>query len=93
MGAAYGIQSNQVSVCSLQSSCTMSLLCTIVDTDTICLLGRWRSDKMLRYSNVQIFPLVAPFAAQILCHGHFTLIPNNPTVGNGGSNRIHATWT
>jgi hypothetical protein len=59
----------------------MSLLCVKVDTDMIRLLGRWRSDEMLRYLHVQSFPLVAPLAQQMLQHGHFTLMANHPVLG------------
>jgi len=58
--------------------CAMALLCGNVDTDRIRLLGRWRSDKMLRYLHVQAFPVVANIASTMLQHGNFTLIPNNP---------------
>jgi hypothetical protein len=77
MGAQYGIQPVDISFRSLRSSGAMSLLCAKVDTDTIRLLGRWRSDEMLRYLHVQTFPLVAPLASQMLQHGHFTLMPNH----------------
>jgi hypothetical protein len=83
MGHDYGIQSHQVSIRSLRSSGAMSLLCAKVDTDMIRLLGRWRSDEMMRYLHVQTFPLVAPLAAQMLQHGNFTLIPNHSHGLNG----------
>jgi hypothetical protein len=77
MGSTYGINPTEISVRSLRSSGAMALLCAKVDSDTIRLLGRWRSDEMLRYLHVQTFPLVAPLAAKMLRHGHFTLIPNH----------------
>ncbi len=83
MGSAYGIQPEHISIRSLRSSGAMSLLCARVDTDTIRLLGRWRSDEMLRYLHVQAFPLVAPLASQMLQHGHFTLNPNQQHGGMG----------
>jgi hypothetical protein len=54
----------------------MALLCARVDTDTIRLLDRWRSDEMLRYLHVQAIPLVAPLANQMLRQGSYTLLPN-----------------
>jgi len=84
MRSDYGIKPSEISVRSLQSSGAMSLLCARVDTDMIRLLGRWRSDKMLRYLHVQSFPLLAPLASQMLQHGNFTLIPNNSMGINGG---------
>lgn len=77
MGAASGITAADISVRSLRSSGAMALLCAAVDPDKIRLLGRWRSDEMLRYLHVQAFPIIASFAAQMLLHGHFALIPNN----------------
>jgi hypothetical protein len=40
----------------------MALLCAKVDTDLIQLLGRWRSDLMLRYLQVQAQPVMQKFA-------------------------------
>ncbi len=77
MGAASGVTSADISVRSLRSSGAMALLCASVDPDKIRLLGRWRSDEMLRYLHVQAFPIVAALAPQMLRHGHFALIPNN----------------
>jgi hypothetical protein len=34
---------------SLRASCAMALLCANINTDTIRLIGCWRSDKMMRY--------------------------------------------
>jgi hypothetical protein len=77
LGAQYGIASADISIRSLRSSGAMALLCANVDTDKICLLGRWRSDEMLHYLHVQVLPIAAPFASQMLHIGHFTLLPNH----------------
>jgi hypothetical protein len=42
-----GITSQDISAHSLRAAGAMALLCANVDHDTICLIGRWRSDKML----------------------------------------------
>jgi hypothetical protein len=63
IGAQLGIAAIDVSIRLLRSSGAMSLLCAKVDTDTIRLLGRWRSDEMLRYLHIQAFPLLVPLAA------------------------------
>jgi hypothetical protein len=76
MGQQYGLQPDDISIRSLRASGAMALLCARVDTDTICLLGRWRSDEMLRYLHVQSYPIVAPLASRMLQQGNFTLIPN-----------------
>jgi hypothetical protein len=85
LGATYGISASDISIRSLRASGAMALLCAKVDTDTIRLLGRWRSDEMLRYLHVQTFPLVAPLASQMLRHGHFSLMANQPLMGIGGA--------
>jgi hypothetical protein len=90
VGTAYGIAATDISIRSLRSSGAMSLLRAKVDTDMIRLLGRWRSDEMLRYLHVQSFPLLAPLAAQMLHHGHFSLMTNYP-LGPGeatGTNQL-----
>jgi hypothetical protein len=54
----------------------MALLCAQVDTDVIRLLGRWRSDEMLRYLHIQAEPVMRDFARRMLVGGSFTLLPN-----------------
>jgi hypothetical protein len=54
----------------------MALLCAHVDTDVIRLLGRWRSDEMLRYLHVQAEPIMRDFLQRMLAGGAFTLLPN-----------------
>jgi hypothetical protein len=78
LGPTLGLTPGDISVRSLRSSGAMALLCGNVDTDRIRLLGRWRSDEMLRYLHVQAFPVVASIASTMLQYGDFTLIPNIP---------------
>jgi len=78
VGAPVGLLPADISVRSLRSSGAMALLCANVDTDRIRLLGRWRSDEMLRYLHVQAVPVVAHIASTMFRHGNFNLIPNNP---------------
>jgi hypothetical protein len=54
----------------------MALLCAEVDTDIIRLIGRWRSDEMLRYLHVQAEPVMRGFAPRML-QAEFTLLPNS----------------
>jgi hypothetical protein len=77
LGHQYGLSPSDISVRSLRASGVMALLCARVDTDTIRLLGRWRSDEMLRYLHVQFYPIVAPLASRMLHQVHFSLIPNH----------------
>jgi hypothetical protein len=78
LGPTIGLSPGDISIRSLRSSGAMALLCGNVDTDRIRLLGRWRSDEMLRYLHVQAFPVVANIASTMPQHGNFALIPNNP---------------
>ena len=48
-GTHLGFTHKYVSARSLWDAGTMALLCYVVDTDIISLVGRWRSDEMLRY--------------------------------------------
>jgi hypothetical protein len=77
-GAAFGLQPHEISARSLRASGAMALLCANVDTDHTRLIGRWKSDEMLRYLHVQAFPVVADLAPAMLRHGHYSLIPNQP---------------
>jgi hypothetical protein len=77
LGHNVGIHPHDISIRSLRSSGAMALLCADVDPDKIRLLGRWKSDEMLRYLHVQALPIVAPLASLMVQHGYFSFIPNN----------------
>ncbi|KAL7526401.1 hypothetical protein ACHAXR_003075, partial [Thalassiosira sp. AJA248-18] len=49
LGSDLGFLPSEVTACSLRASGATALLVANVDTDVIRLLGRWRSDEMLRY--------------------------------------------
>jgi hypothetical protein len=76
LGPAHGFLPADISARSLRAAGAMALLCADVDTDRIRLLGRWRSDEMLRYLHVQAEPVMRHFASRMLTGGHFTLVPN-----------------
>jgi hypothetical protein len=76
LGSAIGFHHSEVSARSLRASGAMALLCAHVDSDTIRLLGRWRSDEMLRYLTVQAQPIMRDFSARMLQGGQYTLLPN-----------------
>jgi len=78
IGNNFGIAPEDISARSLRSSGAMALLCATVDTDVIRLLGRWRSDEMMRYLHVQALPILAPLATQMVTHSAFTLLPHPP---------------
>jgi hypothetical protein len=71
-----GFLPSDVSARSLRAAGAMALLCAQVDTDIIRLIGRWRSDKMLRYLHVQAEPVMRGFAPRMLA-AEFTLLPNS----------------
>jgi hypothetical protein len=76
LGPTLGFLASDVSARSLRAAGANALLCGGVDTDVIRLLGRWRSDEMLRYLHTSAEPLMRNYARQMLAGGAFTLIPN-----------------
>jgi hypothetical protein len=71
-----GFLSSEVSARSLRAAGAMALLCAHVDSDTIRLLGRWRSDEMLRYLHVQAQPVMSQFAQKMLAGGRYSFFPS-----------------
>jgi len=76
LGPAHGFLPQHVSARSLRASGATALLCADVDADRIRLIGRWRSDEMLRYLHVQAEPVMRHFSSRMIQGGHFTLLPN-----------------
>ena len=77
LGPTLGFLSHEVSVQCLQATGATALLLAQVDTDIIRLIGRWKSDEMLRYLHVQAYPLMQNYSQQMLSAGTYTLIPNH----------------
>jgi hypothetical protein len=75
-GPTLGITTKDISARSLRASGAMALLCAHVDHDTIRLIGRWRSDKMLRYLHIQAQPIMADFARRMVVGGRYHMVPN-----------------
>ena len=84
LGPSVGFTPSEVSAKSLRASGAMALLRAGIDHDRIKLLGRWRSDEMLRYFHVQAASVTSHYAQDMITHGDFSLIPNqsvqNPRV-------------
>ncbi len=76
LGPSLGFTASDVSARCLRAAGANALLCGGVDTDVIRLLGRWRSDEMLRYLHTQAGPVLRDFSRKMLAGGSFTLIPN-----------------
>jgi len=77
IGPELGFLPHDVSARCLRASGATALLLTKVDPDVIRLIGRWRSDEMLRYLHVQAYPLMQDYSRQMLASGMYTLIPNH----------------
>ena len=77
MGPDLGFLPQDISARCLQAAGATALLLARVDPDIIRLIGRWRSDEMLRYLHVQAQPLMKTYAQQMLHAGTYALIPNH----------------
>ena len=96
VGPNLGFLPSDVSARSLRAAGAMALLCAHVDSDTIRLFGRWRSDVMLRYLTVQAQPVMRDFARRMLAGGDYLLLPNqdvpaksNPALNSSSSFPTH----
>ena len=72
LGHDLGFLKNEVSARSLRAGGAMALLVAKVDPDVIRLLGRWRSDEMLRYLHLSAQPIMMKFARRML-HANYTM--------------------
>jgi hypothetical protein len=70
-----GIPPEEISARSLRPGGATALLCAQVDSDIIQLVGRWRSDAMLRYLHAQAYPLMGTFAQRMVSGGSYSLPP------------------
>lgn len=76
LGPDLGFLPKDVSARCLRAAGAMALLLSDVDTNIIQLIGRWRSDAMLRYLHVQAEPLMRDYSRRMLNCGTYNLIPN-----------------
>jgi hypothetical protein len=72
-----GIDPNKLTARSLRPGGATALLCAQIDSDTIKLVGRWKSDAMLRYLHAQAFPALGNLAHAMFRHGSFTFLPQH----------------
>jgi hypothetical protein len=70
-----GIKPSLLSAVSLRAGGATALLCSGVDTDVIQLLGRWKSDAMLRYLRVAAHAHSTNLAQGMLTAGAYTFAP------------------
>ena len=48
------------------------MLCARIDINITQLVGRWRSDEMIKYLHVQADSIMRNYSRQMFEHGHFT---------------------
>ena len=65
---------------SMRANDAMAFLMARVDIDTIRLVGRWRSDKMLRYLHTTAQTFTEGLVARMVQHGDYAL--TSPTHGD-----------
>ena len=53
------------------------MLCDGIDSNKIKLLGRWKSDEMLKYLHIQAEPLYRDLSARMLRGGNYTFAPGS----------------
>jgi hypothetical protein len=75
MGHSVGFRPEDVSARSTRAGGAMALLCGNIDPNVIQLVGRWRSDVMLRYLTTQAWPHMRNLASIMLDSGSFTVVP------------------
>jgi hypothetical protein len=74
-----GFPPSEISARALRAGGAMALLCAQVDTDIIKLIGRWKSDQMLRYLHLQAYPKMHTFSNLMVQNGDFRLLTQPPT--------------
>jgi hypothetical protein len=77
-----GIDPLLLSARSLRPGGATALLCAGIDADVIQLLGRWKSDAMLRYLRVAAHAHNSNLAQQMLQSGNYTFAPNTYTAAH-----------
>ena len=75
MGLKVGFTPEDVSARSMRAGGAMALLMARVDTDTVRLVGRWRSNVMLRYLHTTAKTFMEGPAPRMVQHGDYALIP------------------
>ena len=75
MGPPVGFTLEGVSAQSMRAGGAMALLMACVNTDMIRLVGRWRSDVMLRYLHTTAQTFTEGLASRMVQHGDYALIP------------------
>jgi len=77
--ATTGIPPDRLSVRSLRLGGATAMLCANIDSDLIKLVGRWKSDAMLRYLRVGSHEPTSAIASRMHAAGSYTFSTLNPT--------------
>ena len=75
MGPQVGFTPEDVSAQSMRAGGAMALLMVRVNTDTIRLVGRWRSDVMLYFLHTTVKTFLEGLASRMVKYGDYALIP------------------
>jgi hypothetical protein len=74
--AHLGIDPREISAGSLRPGGATAMLAAKIDLNITQLVGRWRSDEMLKYLHVQSINIMQDHARRIYEQGHFTYQPD-----------------
>ena len=75
MGEVLGPNTRKISARFLCTGSAMVLLLRNIDTDTIHLIRRWRSDIILLYPHFTSCPVIKVHETTMVAVGNYTLIP------------------
>ena len=70
-----GIEPQDISCRSLRPGGATAMLCARIDLNIAKLVGRWRSDEMLKYLHVQADSLMHNYSRQMFERGQFSYTP------------------
>lgn len=86
LGQDYNLSTSEVDCRSLRPSGAMALLCSEIDPDNIRIMGRWKSDAMLRYLHAEALPMRQHLAQAMLQGGQTITFHHQPPEQGPGEN-------
>jgi hypothetical protein len=69
-----GIEASEISDRSLRAGGTMVLLHGLIEMNNIRMMGRWNSDAMMQYMNVQVQSVMGDYAARMFNQGTYSFL-------------------
>jgi hypothetical protein len=73
-----GVPASEVDARSLRADGAVAMLFGKIDINSICMMGRWHSDAMMRYLHVQAQPIIGGYAAKMFNEGTYLYLPTQP---------------